>query len=166
MQHAERAKRLRQLKQKTQCSACGRYGHWAGDPECARQKDGQQKKTAYFTVGGEVQTGQTEISSQCFMLQQAKKKSSMKTFLTEPCAHIWSQAIQRGANGWQRHLQCAICQAFLCQVPRVQSWDKGRRTCGLGLWQYLMISLLCHADGAPSEISGWCQTPRKNQKGR
>ena len=148
LQHAERAKRLSQLKQKTQCSACGRYGHWAGDGECPRNKE--KKKTAYFVMGDDIQEkiAGKEQENQCLMLQGQRRKPGTRAFLCEPCEHVQTQAIQRGANGWERHLQCIPCQAFLCQVPRLQTGRKKADGHGVGLWQYLYLSLLFHGDGA------------------
>eukprot|EP00971_Amphidinium_carterae_P341889 6480948-Amphidinium_carterae.1 len=107
----QRQKRLANLKQRTRCSVCHQFGHWAGDSQCPKNSGKSGKGTAYFTISEDLNAatiGQALV---------ARRRPAM-TFLSEPCAHCQTAAIQRGANGTQRHLKCVQCDMFLVQVTR------------------------------------------------
>ena len=79
----ERAAKITLLKQKSRCNDCNLFGHWAGDPQCAKAPKGAKKPTkppsATFVLSqpgdqNDAATGATESSA--FVIGKRKGKRS------------------------------------------------------------------------------------------
>eukprot|EP00971_Amphidinium_carterae_P191731 3804220-Amphidinium_carterae.3 len=106
----QRRKLIANLKPQMRCSVCQYFGHWTGDSQCPNSlsRPGKGSCAAYFTVIEELDT---DVIGQAFVACRRPTTSSMVC----PCEHVQPAAIQRGANGTQKHMKCLECDMFLLQ---------------------------------------------------
>ena len=164
-QRAERARRLRVVKSRTTCAACGRFGHWQGDPECAKsggKSKGKRKgdaapstpttSTSYFVVADDL--GFDGISD-AYVAHGTFHETVLEP--SNICRCCQGGNVNRGANGAHRWVDCRVCRG------RIHTAHRTGQDSGIGLWIYFMLNLVLRDPGASRRI--WlCAFRRRLQR--
>ena len=96
-------------------------------------KGSPSSTSAYFAILDDVTADGVSDVFVAGSTSSRSRKTGIQVYMIQPCAHVGTRCIQRGANGYARMLTCTACDEFLVNIPR--SKTTLIRDPGAGLWQ-------------------------------